>query len=312
MRTPDHLLVKQKCREAIPRILKEFGFDPSSDIIMDDQGWVNPCFFIGREAIVRFNARDQHIPKFQREKIVYDRLRTLNFPVPAEVRLDTSKTISPYDILIASRLNGSNLEQHWKLLESSAKSTLAFQAGQWLRKIHDVNIDTFGEISAFGPFPSTVTWPEYLKARLEYHLSEARELDIFSAELEMRFEAAFEKIIPLLEQTKRSRLIHGDFHLGNLLFEKHQITGILDFEWSCAGDPLFDLCKLRDMDASWTGSQESFNRGYGVSVFDDSEFKKMRIYTMIQNIELCVVAKKYFPAKELRSYVSATAKGFQT
>lgn len=36
-------------------------------------------------------------------------------------------------------------------------------------------------------------------------------------------------------------LVHGDFRIGNVLLEDGEITGVLDWEFGRAGDPLFDL-----------------------------------------------------------------------
>lgn len=41
-----------------------------------------------------------------------------------------------------------------------------------------------------------------------------------------------------------SRLIHGDFHLANIIVGKEENLGMIDWEYSCIGDPLFDLAYL--------------------------------------------------------------------
>lgn len=52
--------------------------------------------------------------------------------------------------------------------------------------------------------------------------------------------------------------VHGDFHYGNLLVDRHQeVTGLLDLDWCRIGHPLEDLAYtammlLRDFDATGT------------------------------------------------------------
>ena len=46
-------------------------------------------------------------------------------------------------------------------------------------------------------------------------------------------------------------LLHGDFWLGNLLWEGDQLTGIVDWEDAMLGDPLADLGKSR-LEMLWT------------------------------------------------------------
>ncbi len=126
---------------------------------------------------------------------------------------------------------------------------LAYQAGQLLSKIHSVDIGSFGETSGLGPFVKTKTWTEYLRHTLDYHLNEAMELGLFTSSVQRQFVNLFEAQVQLFNKLKTPKLIHGDFHFGNLLFLNHNVTGLLDFEWSCAGDPLYDICNnLRDMD----------------------------------------------------------------
>jgi aminoglycoside phosphotransferase (APT) family kinase protein len=40
---------------------------------------------------------------------------------------------------------------------------------------------------------------------------------------------------------KETTLVHGDFRIGNMLIEEQTMTGVLDWEFARAGDPLFDL-----------------------------------------------------------------------
>lgn len=42
-------------------------------------------------------------------------------------------------------------------------------------------------------------------------------------------------------EVPETTLVHGDFRIGNMLVEDGEITGVLDWEFGAAGDPLFDL-----------------------------------------------------------------------
>ena len=45
--------------------------------------------------------------------------------------------------------------------------------------------------------------------------------------------------------TNASALLHGDFWLGNLLWQGEALSGIIDWEDAMLGDPLGDLGKSR-------------------------------------------------------------------
>jgi aminoglycoside phosphotransferase (APT) family kinase protein len=51
-----------------------------------------------------------------------------------------------------------------------------------------------------------------------------------------RLTVATEAVLPTLDAVQESRLVHGDYHFGNLLHDGTDIAGILDFEWAMASD----------------------------------------------------------------------------
>jgi len=310
MRAPNHLEIKQTCREVIQKIMTQLNLSSSGKIIFDEQGWVNVTAFVGDDFVMRFNARDIQLPKFQREQKAFKILKSV-VPVPELIFFDDSKTISPYDYMICKKIPGNNLEENWSGLNVKDREILACRAGQLLARIHSTKIENFGEISEFGPFLKTKDWTTFLRHTFNYHLSEAMELNLFSTVAQKQFMNLFESQVKLFDQLKTPKLIHGDFHLGNLLFLNQDISGVLDFEWSCAGDPLYDICNnLRDMDSKWPGSQEAFNKGYGIQNFSDEEVAKMRVYSMIKSIELCVVSKRFFSEEDCKEYVQITENSY--
>ncbi len=310
MRAPNHLEIKAICKSSINKIVENLTLPSPQKILMDDQGWVNICFFIDDSVVIRFNARDVHLPKFHREKVAFDILKG-KLPVPDCLVLDDSRTLAPFDYMVCKKIEGKNIEQNWSHLSDKIKNSLSFQAGQVLSQIHSVELNYFGEISGRGPFPKTKTWTEYLAFILDYHLEEAMGLSLFTNEKRHSFLTSFKNHAEIFDEFENPMLIHGDFHLGNLLYNQEKITGVLDFEWALAGDPLFDMSnQLREMDKTWPGSQESFNRGYGIKMFSDEDLKKMKVYAMIKNIELCVVAKKFFSEQEALEYVKITESNY--
>ena len=133
----------------------------------------------------------------------------------------------------------------------------------------------------------------------------------FRHKVTKKFEDFFQLNFKILDSIVQRTLVHGDFHFGNLLFEGDKIVSILDFEWSCAGDPLMDLIShINDMDAKWSESQIGFHKGHGLQGFSENELIRMKVYNMIKNIELCVVAKKFIPEDEAREFVTITETSY--
>lgn len=306
MRAPNHLAIKQQCLRSIANLMKKYNLGLPESIIVDDTGWVNPCFFVDRKFVFRFNARDKGLPKFQREKLVFDLLENSSLPIPRQVLLDDSCEIAPFDVLITPMLPGSTVEQDWPMLNSQQRGQLAENAGKLLIQIHGVPFPFFGELTGRGPLPRTDTWIDYLRAKLSFHLDQAINLGIFDPKLGDRFMAVFQAHSDLLNEVTSAQLVHVDYHFGNLLHVESEVTGILDFEWAFAGDPLYDFSQWIAKDELWPGSQAPLLRGCGRTGFSDSEKRRIDLYQMIRNIELCPVAELYFGTKESIEYRQAT------
>ncbi|HEY8270201.1 MAG TPA: aminoglycoside phosphotransferase family protein, partial [Pseudobdellovibrionaceae bacterium] len=235
MRTPDHLKIKETCRLAILPLMTKHGLGSPINILVDETGWVNPCFFVNDKFVFRFNARDPELPKYQREKFAFDLLKTSTVPVPQKVILDETKTSAPFDVLITEMIPGENLETAWPKLNTEQRENLAENAGKLLKQMTTMQLPLFGELASTGPFPKTETWVSYLQAKLSFHLGEALSLEIFDRKVIEKFWNTFNKHVSALSEVSIPRLVHVDFHFGNLLFVGDQITGVVDFEWAFAG-----------------------------------------------------------------------------
>ncbi len=306
MRSPNHLEIKKLCQESIPQLMAKHQLGAPTRIVVDESGWVNPCIFVNDEFVFRFNARDPNLPKYQREKIAFELLKGTEVPVPHEVILDDSRDIAPFDVLITERLPGRNLETDWSGLQSSQKEDLANKAGRLLTLVSSVHLPFFGELSGQGPLPQTQSWVEYLTAKLAFHIKDARDLGIFDESSIELFLRALQARISALKEVGSAKLVHVNYHFGNLLYEGQEITGVFDFEWAFAGDPLYDYCRWTQGEEEWPGSRQSFLLGCSRETFTKSETDRMALYQMIRNIELCAVAKLHFDDSEAQSFKEIT------
>ena len=69
-------------------------------------------------------------------------------------------------------------------------------------------------------------------------------------------------------------LIHGDFGTGNLLFDPdtEQMSGVIDFDGACIGDPATDVAALMSYGEDFAGR---FTRAYGCS---EEALRRARLY----------------------------------
>jgi Ser/Thr protein kinase RdoA (MazF antagonist) len=91
----------------------------------------NLCFYVNDSLVVRFNTQDRGSAKFQSERMAYDLLARQSLPVPQVLVLDDSHTITPYDLIITTRLPGQTLASNWTgtCRKSTRKSLLRTRSG---------------------------------------------------------------------------------------------------------------------------------------------------------------------------------------
>ena len=203
-------------------------------------------------------------------------------------------------------LPGKNIESDWKNLDISERAQISEDAGRIFYLLNQFKFDFFGELSSSGPLPQTKEWPQYLEAKLAFHLNEARDLDLFEPSIVAAIWNNFNKSMTNLSKIKSGKLVHVDYHLGHLLHKDLKVTGVLDFEWAFSGDPLYDFCRWRDGHEDLSNSREPFLKGYNKNTFSDDELKCMDIYQMIRNIELSIVAQLHFSLEEAKEYLDVT------
>jgi aminoglycoside phosphotransferase (APT) family kinase protein len=81
------------------------------------------------------------------------------------------------------------------------------------------------------------TWPDLVEGRLASHLpidAARRAVVVVSDVLEA-------------EQASPPTLVHGDFGLHNLFWESGRVSGVIDFDHACWGDPAIDIAPLIGM-----------------------------------------------------------------
>ena len=95
--------------------------------------------------------------------------------------------------------------------------------------------------------------------------------------------------------------------IGNLLHDRTDVVGILDFEWSMASDPAIDRAGWGVLDWSVPGVRPSFEEAYFAEygpVSDDDRL--LGLYALSRDLELVDVAARFFSRREFDEYREAT------
>jgi aminoglycoside phosphotransferase (APT) family kinase protein len=175
--------------------------------------------------------------------------RAAGLRVPAPLFLDRSTDLFPTPYMVVEFIEGETR------MESDEPVAFARQLAAILAGIHSV--DWFGVDLSFLPDQSAVVARRLAKrpAQLDDALSEGEIRD------------ALEASWPL-EQANASRLLHGDFWPGNLLWRDSELAAIIDWEDAVYGDPLSDLAVSR-LDTLWffgPDAMDAFTAEYQASM----------------------------------------------
>ncbi|QHW32968.1 aminoglycoside phosphotransferase family protein [Paenibacillus rhizovicinus] len=276
-----------------------------------DRGIVNPCVFINDNYVVRVNARDVELPKFDNEQQALQMMKSEGIPVPDVYVFDNSHDHLPYEILITSKMPGIDM---WKALETAdAESTikLAYDSGVLLAKIHAIQQDKFGEL-ALSSANRYGSWQEYLVTGMKQRTNRCLKLGIVTPEEAGRYVGVFERATRLFSGIAAASLVHNDYHFANVLCADGEITAILDMEWSIAGDPEFDFKSLnpKDVFADAWEMQQAFMAGYSTlrklsPLFDT----KQLYYQLFETVELISVAYLHWGEESYQRF-KASAKSW--
>ncbi len=117
---------------------------------------------------------------------------------------------------------------------AAARVALPGQLGAILARIHAIDVDSHG--LGFLPAPATGRTPA--AAELERYEQLYRGL---APEPHPVIELALRWLGPRAPAARRVTLVHGDYRIGNVLFDGDGVRAILDWELAHRGDPMEDL-----------------------------------------------------------------------
>ena len=179
-----------------------------------------------------------------------------------------------YAVVIMKKMKGESL--NWDKVDN--KSTLTEQIAQIVKYVHSIEFD---QIDIIG---GGKNWNEFIlenAGKSVKLLVNRKQMDEQILKKGMKF---IKDNYNSWKYEGRLKLIHDDLWTDNLLVNGGDLVGVIDWEWSIAGDPVYDLCGI---------DKEVFNNDYELIklfyskldiVRDDRFNMKIRIYTIFQNL----------------------------
>jgi hypothetical protein len=232
----------------------------------------------GRRAVLRL-ARRAEI-EAARGAVYWSRaLRPIGVPLPALLHADLSLTRYPFPVVLLERLRGNDLGSVYRHLSRDALRALA----ERLAAVQDVVARLppgagFGyATSRDGPFPQR-TWRGVVAANLARSRTRIRAAGIVDERLVDPAVAAAERF-GYLDRVAATPFLH-DITTKNVIIHEGRLSGIVDVDDLCFGDPLLLVALIRMALLAHELDQAYFDMWVGIVRPDAEQRAAIDLYTL--------------------------------
>lgn len=223
--------------------------------------------------------RDYERAMMLAEPLIYDIIARAGVPTARVVTVDGSRSVIPYDYMIADYIDAVTLRH--PSVPAEARAGLMREAGGYLARIHSIRGDTFGWIMPDGGIRGSGSWAEVFGELLVEMCEKTREAGIFShAQTDSAVELYWSHR-SVFDECREPVLVHNDIWDPNILVAEKdgvwRIEAIIDADRALFADREFES-------ALWDEPNNDLLAGYGTPL-DPSpnaalrrEFYRMQLY----------------------------------
>ena len=226
----EEVLAKPARVERFPTGLKHFVFEATS-------GW-------GDAVVVRISRRED--VGVALDSVYWsDRLRPLGVPLPKLLYADMSMARHPFPFVILERLPGRDLGYVVDRLAHDELCSLARRLADVLAIVTDLPPGRgYGFAPRMdGPFPDD-SWKGSVAALLSGSRKRIRDADIVSEHHADRVETVLDSFTTYFAGVQPTPFLH-DITTKNVIIDGSRLSGIVDVDDLCFGDPLFLVGLIR-------------------------------------------------------------------
>ena len=270
---------------------------------------VNDVFSLDEKYVIKIKTGNPEIPRFRKEKEIYDLLRKNSFPVPKTYVYDDSKNVIPYTFILMDHVYGENLGDSWKGLSGSDKDSMLVNLGKLLAQIHSIHFSQFGEEYVNKQFVGHKSYKKYFSSYTGGIVEKLKKSRVLSEKKITKLTNFYHS--PLFDLKIPASLTHGNFSYNNIIVEGEEINAIVDWEWAKATHNEDELATVlyRTLKMDKNAVQQ-FRSGYESVIKLDEGFEK-RLYAYVLLYYLRVLPHvpewKHMPDKQ-KEYYEETEK----
>lgn len=269
--------------------------EPDENVVKGNVNIVRKVKINGKPYVVRMHPSGVKNGYFYSEKLVLDLAKQNGIPVPTVIEVHEAENEDDLDFMLMTLSEGITMDV---LLtkDKEPEEKLLIDCGRKMAQIHQIRVDGFGPFDNKLAKTSTLiglhtSYHDFIHAGLDENIDRLIRfgiIDQFQAE-------SFRKLFSEsnYEPLDGSRVVHNDFADWNLLTDTKQITAVLDWDESHAGDPVADL-------ACWStffniDRMTKFMEGYkSAATLPDDYDKRFHFYRLRYTISKMALRIKRF------------------
>jgi len=269
--------------------------EPDENVVKGNVNIVRKVKINGKPYVVRMHPSGVKNGYFFSEKLVLDLANKNGVPVPTVIEVHEATSVEDMDFMLMTLSDGITMDV---LLtkDKTYEGRLLIDCGRKMASYHKINVN------GFGPFDNKKakagklvgihsSYHDFIHAGLEENLKRLVKFEVISQSLADSFSHIFS--IKNFEPADGARLVHNDYADWNLLTDKQQITAVLDWDESHAGDPVADLaCYSTFYNIE---RMEKFMEGYKeISILPDDYDNRFHFYRLRYTIsKMALRIKRY-------------------
>lgn len=209
-------------------------------------------------------------------------------PVPAILAHDFSHAEIDRDYLLMERLPGIPTSQLGGLSQDTFDDLLR-QVGRCLRQVHEITGDRHGYVGDHRPMEPQPDWPSAFHVMWHKLLDDIEGCGGYTLDEANGMRRLLDRHAPVFDRPVPASLLHMDVWAENILAdERGRLTGLIDWDRACWGDPEIEFAVL-----DYCGiSEPAFWEGYGAVRDRSPEAEVRRVFYLLYEVQKYIVIRR--------------------
>jgi len=209
-------------------------------------------------------------------------------PVPEIIACDFSHERLPRDYLLMEKMGGRPLSEHYELTARDLNETLS-AVGLALKAAHSIHSESYGYLGGHRPMEPQADWAGAFAIMWNKLLDDIERAGGYSRSEAGGMRRLLDRHLSAFSRSEPASLMHMDVWAQNILTDdRGRLTGLLDWDRACWGDPEIEFAVL-----DYCGiSEPAFWEGYGSRRETSAEAEVRRVFYLLYELQKYIFIRR--------------------